>query len=107
MKPTQEQIKEFWEGCGMGIERVRIPDPLDYPKHKLMTIRESYPLIDLNTLFKYAVPKLELLQIILQPDTDEWYCGITTDFDEQTELYEASGGTPAEALFWAIYKVMK
>ena len=60
----------------------------------------------LGNLLKYAVPELELLQIILQPDNDEWYCGVTTDKDQQTELYEAGDKDPALALFRAIYKAL-
>lgn len=55
MEPTQEQIKEFWERCGIEIAKFTDRIPLErigeggYMAHP----------IDLNNLFEYAVPKLE------------------------------------------------
>ncbi len=113
MKPTDEQIKEFWEWCGFRqLELGRggyhfrntkkvwnwIP-PNETERYKGIPF---LPRIDLNNLFKYAVPS-DIQQIILQPDVDEWYCGITLS----DKLYEASNKDPALALFWAIYEVTK
>lgn len=80
-KPTEAQIKEFWKWCGFKIER--IPDETPFyvlyepneksPKRRgeqyniwigryrgaQLEVEKLYPDIDLNNLFKYAVPKLE------------------------------------------------
>lgn len=110
MKPTEEQIKEFWEWCGwhikeeasyssfFGSNQVTIyymsPDGVG---------EESLPPIDLNSLFKYAVPKFfeECGEVELATVLDRWIedilRGITSyDYKEV-----------ALALFWALYKVME
>ena len=125
MKPTEEQIKEFWEWCGLvhidnpisneaanACEAMMIDRPVngwynpDYQKgtSKLISLRDA-PIIDLNNLFAYALQKLGdgLQQIILQPDISEWYCGLTPS----DKLYEAGNKDPALTLFWEIWEVLK
>ena len=54
-EPTQEQSKEFWERCGFnfaGDKRF-----LGFPDGTLRSIT-GVPPIDLNNLFKWAVPQL-------------------------------------------------
>ena len=103
MKPTQEQIKEFWEHF-VKDHQVCIVESSG------ATHFETLP-IDLNNLFKYAVPKLyeqdyyyDLLQwntgqhkAIINKKTVEW--AVTAS--------DAVAETPALALFWAIYEVKK
>jgi len=62
-KPTQEQIKEFWEWCGfrhfVETKYSRSVEKWEYPKPYGVKRDRSYlPDIDLNNLFKYAVPKI-------------------------------------------------
>uniref|UniRef100_A0A6M3JNV7 Uncharacterized protein n=1 Tax=viral metagenome TaxID=1070528 RepID=A0A6M3JNV7_9ZZZZ len=72
-KPTNEQIKEFWEWCGF---KVALGKLYWYPDKEFSPARRL-PSVDLNNLFKYAVPKLNMPVI------------------------------PALALFWAIWEVIK
>ena len=64
-EPTQEQIKEFWEWMGFRyVERTDLPgywgwrDPRGYHAFGCLEIP------DLNSLFKYAVPRLYYLVIL-------------------------------------------
>ena len=98
-EPTEEQIKEFWEWCGQKRENRseygRLPD-------------WGYPPIDLNNLFKWAVPKLYECSLSLsgmQPNELYWCAEVSLrENDLTTEEYNKD---PALALFWAIYKVIK
>lgn len=101
-QPTNEQIQWFWEQCGLeeewekwtGIKHFWWEDE----EGDKISDSEEPPPIDLNNLFKYAVPKMEGVSLhyedgfygaeVLQNDTDYGY----------------SGKDPAPALFWAIYK---
>ena len=113
MGPTQEQIKEFWEGCGIDIDR--FIDGIGYEKmaeigHKYM----AYP-IDLNNLFKYAVPKL-----MDYPDyrlLNYQYVAFSRDvkllrhswgihFADNTKNKYSSDDDPAIALFWALWALV-
>ena len=91
MKPTDEQIKEFWELCDAPYKRVRrIGQP-------------HYPPIDLNNLFKYAVPK------VFEVDYKKAYMAVLrwiTDYANYVGISKIEQD-PALALFWAIYKVIK
>ena len=105
MKPTQEQIKEFWEGYGVDGEEET------YTRGKQageFTGRIIYPPIDLNNLFKYAVPKalimlakkgyvpplMKLLQM--------WYDELVTLTGDSSNVQDA-----ADALFWTLDKIRK
>ncbi len=63
-QPTQGQIKEFWEWCGVkykpdhDVFRVTLPDGESYNFGHNWVMDEIEPPIDLNNLFKYAVPFL-------------------------------------------------
>jgi hypothetical protein len=105
-EPTQEQIKEFWEWCGCKIDcelppRDGLPVFLgSSPEGKL-----SYLSIDLNNLFKWAVPKLpDYDGIEFWESTDGWVCQIPTD--HLCRIREGEGKDPALALFWAIWEVI-
>lgn len=104
-EPSQEQIKEFWEWCGLHY----------YPECECINGKgccwgeseETYgknghwhfvfPYVDLNNLFEWAVPKIangkgrDVLDILLC----DWVHSIKYNLND-----------PALALFWAIYKVM-
>ena len=103
-EPTDEQIKEFWGRCGFKYirnidnisfftgEKVSEVEQWEYPDGNYNVL----PPIDLNNLFKYGP---EYQQVIFQPG----YCGIT----KGDVLYEGSGDTEEDALFWAIYEVFR
>ena len=63
----------------------------------------------LGLLFKFAVPKVDLLQIILQPEIDDsWYCGLNmVGGDGDVNLCESDDKDPAIALFRAIQQAFK
>lgn len=63
----------------------------------------SVPLIDLNNLFKYAVPKLDSFGLRRQ---GKWKY-VAHACLGSIEVYDAKDKDPALALFWAIYKVTK
>ena len=103
--PTEAQIKGFWEWCGFKFpphlsskgNAYKTTEVLEYPdgfKH-IVPKGESLD-IDLNNLFEYAP---DYQQIIFQLG----YCGITID----DKLYEGSGETEGDALFWAWWEVKR
>lgn len=108
MKPTDSEIREFLEWCGF--EEIvnynnynhlywKAPDGWEYP---------IIPVIDLNNLFKYAVPKVRYISLV-KPDGKSTYSasarngvGIVGDVG-----YCFDNEDPADTVFWAIHKVMK
>ena len=105
MEPSDEQIREFWKGCGFRIQGVA-----DFPG----VVRTNYwvdsngtptdlPPIDLNSLFKYAVPKVSRYRL-----EDDW-SRIAKHF-AYAEMGEKSGQAwdddPAQALFQVIWEVL-
>ena len=126
-QPTQEQIKEFWEWCGFrweGEDEVGkgfwlSPDGYAYcyPNNHL-TSTELLPFIDLNNLFKYAVPRLqdrghqvELLAFehkgFRATVYKECFSRRGSDgYDPCLEpITQQDSEDPALALFWAIWEV--
>lgn len=108
MKPTDEQKREFWELCGFKIvvHYVKHSEFWEYPDGEL---HPTYPPIDLNNLFQYAVPKLkeglDYPQETIGFPTERYKCHRFL----QMWVYSIAiqGKDPALALFWAIYKVLK
>jgi hypothetical protein len=112
MKPTEEQIKEFWEWCGF-----RLVEPVPYDEIQTKGFWEAptsheaswgLPPIDLNNLFKWAVPKLSEFDfdgMTWWESTTGWVCELALQHD--TDWVEGQGNDPALALFWAIWKVIK
>jgi len=120
MKPTEEQVREFWEKLGVQLEHewtddvsgYRITDCIcevcrksDWPPAQ---DKRCYPPIDLNNLFKRAVPKaVKLIQ-------DKFICIQEAAMQHLFCLWLAEYWEPREepisitdALFWAIDKVRK
>jgi hypothetical protein len=115
MSSTKEEIKEFWEWCGF--------KPVDtvingFKYHEWIHpdgLQTNWlPEIDLNNLFKYAVPKVT--QIDLWTNT-QWseakHTVIPAEYGATVKLYDeykfgnGKDTDPALALFWAIYQVIK
>ena len=91
-QPTQEQIKEFWEWCGFS---VKCENDIHYwydPKGKFYDMHS--PFIDLNNLFKYAVPKLK-----------GWTPARDKILRQWLTIFIRDDSDPALALFWAIWEV--
>jgi len=117
MNPTREQIQWVWEKCGF----TEVPKygGSDYSeilwRSPIGSHSESLPLIDLNNLFKYAVPKLEG-KYDLDVSDDSELLGKSVCFHSITNR-ECSAASPIEffrtwdefylALFCAIYKAFQ
>lgn len=89
MKPTDEQVKEFWERCD-------VPTYVRLIDGKWVNILP----IDLNNLFKYAVPRLEDWNMGKCENGDVW-----VTVHNGRELFEVKDKDPALALFWALREV--
>ena len=111
-QPSENQIRELWEWCGWE------QTTNGFYAHPSIASAEYYhyesggklPPIDLNNLFKYAVPKVSHAEV-----ATGCFAGQTGNFRAQVktnppQLYErwssASAETPALALFWAIMEVI-
>ena len=99
-EPRQEQIKEFWEWCGIDIEKFVDGVPLE----RIGEGRYLAHPIDLNNLFKYAMPKVT-----------DWEIGkhfpggyyVLVYLNTKYNKGYAVNKDPALALFWAIWSVIK
>lgn len=119
-QPADEQIKEFWEWCGFEYKETDRKYALLYNGEIIYfwwksdyTACPNLP-IDLNNLFKYAVPKLrDLSEDNALQDIEFHWQGINISdivecnliFDEAQ--FDGEGKDPALALFWAIYELIK
>ena len=110
--PTQEQEKELWEWCGL---TTKYNDEIQYwyeSDGKLIGqgFWEWSPPLDLNNLYRYAVPKaLDILGY-----HGENFKGLqlskSSAFRRLVKLWMAQPypeDKPALALFWAIYEIME
>jgi len=109
MKPTQEQLIKFWEWCGF--REYREEEHLGATFKVLV----PYPRLTLDSLFKWAVPKLLPKTLMMETVVEHW--------DKQGDVYmyefailseKPSGGLwtaydrdPALAFFWAIWKLIE
>lgn len=107
-EPTEAEVKELWEWCGLTKAGVWWFSP----RGKMMDVIP--PRIDLNNLFKYAVPKLkelnryniELKSLVNYPSV--YLARIEANLNPNAyPNSKTNDKDPALALFWAIYKVMK
>jgi hypothetical protein len=111
-QPTQEQIKEFWEWCGFKqVENwkqkgfhyentIKKPNWVA-PDEPLIEYGISYlPRIDLNNLFKYAVPKLPAGSLLWYGNNKGY--GVCINYPH----IEIDNQNPALALFWVIWEVI-
>lgn len=122
--PTDKQVIEFWEWCGqIGEKEITVSSPLLSGTY-VTRVEKYFKLwdalicqlstddwirtLDLNNLFKYAVPKLtEFYSSINVDHTNSLTRYIITIWDEFCgQVYTKSGDDPALALFWAIWEVI-
>ncbi len=119
--PTEAQRKEFWEWCGfkwrksIGLRRVLDSRGLTpimsqegwYYQDKYYGCHELPP-IDLNNLFKYAVPKLGCMDVI-SLEQGLWSIHFhDTAESEQYWVHQTRGcDNVALGLFWAIHSVLQ
>ncbi len=101
-EPTDEQVKEFWEWCGCCQSKMQIDTGWwFYPDGE---IHHGLPGIDLNNLFRYAVPQLPFLRMDYQPITEEYF--FETMKPNTINLAVGRDKDPALALFWAIKETL-
>ncbi len=124
-EPTEAQIREFWEGCGFREKadwkrkgfhyEATVKCPNRIPPNP-SSVDEEYgithlPRIDLNNLFKYAVPKLQ------EMDYATLLCDSQGELPYHAEIYlygdkgesifkRAVNDDPALAVFWAIKETL-
>ena len=118
-QPTKEQIQWFWERCGFVGDYLPLIDhsvdpPQMYAGHWCFlfpdgtSVRVGHlPPIDLNNLFKYAVPKMGYVNI----QFSDQYSDVIPQFSATASIRFADNHIwadedPALALFWAIYKAL-
>ena len=111
MKPTEEQIKEFWERCGF--ESRMMPNySADNSSCNYVWFNPEgigcykLPPLDLNNLFEYAVPKVDtLVQMEFGRNTEGYF--VVVGYADETNIFSVNDQDPALALFWALYPVLK
>ncbi len=116
-EPTQEQIKELREWCGFKYEEIDLEDGGDLVTRLTDpdgAVSLTEPDIDLNNLFLYAVPKakegLGIMKVDFIDHTEDglgWTCYLGIGALDETIIDYGNGDTPALALFWALYSVLK
>lgn len=117
-KPTEEQIGEFWKWCGFKTEYKQFAYQLGTVIRPDGKRRDDLPLIELNNLFSYAVPKLREtyndLRVVFTYTTVNnctlSYWGKRYSRKKNFEWLTLGGhtdGDSAFALFWAIWAVIQ
>ena len=109
-KPTQEELERFWNWCGFivtpyeywdGADKHIYPNDYQYPnKHW-----GKQPLLTLDNLFKYAVPRFDAYGIYKAKHTTGKHVGWASLNDCISEVVEHED--PALALFWAMQEVIE
>jgi hypothetical protein len=107
-EPTEKQLKKFWEWCGFKITKQKVLSA----NHTYVVctsswfngVEQSLPDLDLNNIFKYAVPKIK--HFMLCDWREQFSCNVythTSDIPEEDicERYPAVEDTPVLAFFWA------
>jgi len=114
MKPSDSEVKEFWEWCG-----IKHPTPKQAPIARDVVewwlypdgdILCELPPIDLNNIFLYAAPKLGWFKVLFEhvEVSCDYYVTLTDFYLAQPcKEYEATNKDPALALFWTIYSLIK
>ena len=101
-EPTKKQIKKFWEWCGFSQNNTYgTGEFYNYPNGGSALLPE----LDLNNIFKWAVPKLGDIEIEKRGNLYE--CWIYENRCIATISGFAEGDDPALALFWAIYELIE
>lgn len=102
-QPTREQIRKFWEWCGFKWHDVpKVPGTSYWTKPNGKFHGFEPPRIDLNNLFKYAVPKLTYFQ--LESDSSNGTIEAIACYGKKEE--HSNNVNPALALFWVIWEVI-
>jgi hypothetical protein len=105
-QPTPAEVEEFWERCDLYAEERGAWSGKKFyswfAPNKLF-ICDDAPPIDLNNLFRYAVPKLNKpCYLQYDPDFLEFDACVHEHHDS---ISNSTNSDPALALFWAIWSV--
>ena len=95
-EPTQEQRKKLWEKCGF---RHQVEDWYEEPNGDIVQL----PPIDLNNLFKYAVPNFKYCDLT-KPEHKGFNGMWLSQVRDDKGSYHAEDKDPALALFHACDK---
>jgi len=133
-EPTGEQVEKFWKWCGWTLRDVTPPGAVHQyiswftPDGKETEYGSENPCVDLNSLFKWAVPKLRELgwmcRVQYSPLRDPETFTLITDWTGYASLFWVKVGEvakgwealsypavihkdPALALFWAIWELIE
>ncbi|KKN75186.1 hypothetical protein LCGC14_0383450 [marine sediment metagenome] len=118
-EPTKEQMRVFWEGCGLRIHHIKdsfavkehyefcfnvIGDGVSENWEEVWAGFDMSDFLTLDNLFKYAVPKLGvgLDYIQFKFRKEGWLCVVRGVGLEKRAFYYDD---PALALFWALDKI--
>lgn len=111
-EPTQAEIREFWEWCGLKVvsEAARLSSGLYILEAWRMPDGEINfrPALDLNNLFKYAVPKADIANWYTTLRSHVYSTELNTNPDYEAALSNGSQKItaheedPALALFRAL-----
>ncbi len=113
VRPTDAEVKEFWGKLSVKPTRRMSqkpvwassdPDDLRPPKWIDGGYVDDYPPIDLNSLFKYAVPRVSFVRLT-KTDHHSEYVVTAVDYglDKEAKAFDKD---PALALFWACYPII-
>lgn len=108
-EPTKEQVEKFWEWCGFTKGN---GSGYYYPNKQVVdgAIWDSkLPKLDLNNIFKYAMPRFWVVDIKL---IDAIFWSVFVSYPAPPKGEVKSGKALVEkdlalALFWAIWEVIK
>ena len=119
-EPTREQIKKLWEWCGF--KEVFSKELWRFERYKETNHWwsapngrrfDELPPVDLNNLFKYAVPKLLpkhdfSIYWVLDVDAQQgaWAISMSCRGYGKNGIIRLRDKDPALALFWAIWEVI-
>ena len=114
MKPTEERAERFWKWCGFTYLPYK-GDPLLGKIHDACWLNPNesglkpdnwhfnLPVIDLNNLFKWAIPRVDGYKLVTNPEIPD----VARAEVRVCNRYFCDGDKdPALALFWAIMKVI-
>lgn len=105
MNPSEAELERLWRWCGF--KALDEPDALglqlwQYPKERRQSF--SLPSLDLNSLFRYAVPQV---QAVRSPIRLNWWRGRSWWQADIGATIEVRDEDPALALFRAIQAVIE
>ena len=109
MKPTQEQTEEFWEWCGL--YKVLASDGKYhwFKGEEIVSPTDSnhIPIVNLDNLFKWAVPKLLAMGFQMAQPNIDYHVFIIVRKNDRIITVDETDKDPALAIFWAIWRAIK